>query len=175
MKSAGFNAVASPDARVLILGTLPSVRSLEQREYYAHARNSCWGIMGQLAGASPELAYEDRLGQLRKSGIALWDVCRSAERPGSSDANIRLPTVEPNDFRAFLRHHPRIQLICFNGQPAQRLFRAKVAPMLADLHPIPQRVLVSTSPACARVTRAEKLALWRDALAPFLGAVRWVS
>ena len=160
MKSAGFNAVASPDARVLILGTLPSVRSLEQREYYAHARNSFWWIMGQLAGASPELAYEDRLGQLRKSGIALWDVCRSAERPGSRAANIRLPTVEPNDFR---------------GQPAQRLFRAKVAPMLADLHPIPQRVLVSTSPACARVTRAEKLALWRDALAPFLGAVRWVS
>jgi hypoxanthine-DNA glycosylase len=168
MKSAGFAAVEAPDARVLILGTLPSVKSLEQGEYYAHARNSFWWIMGELIGALPALAYEDRLRRLQSSGIALWDVCHAAERAGSSDAKIQLSTVEPNDFRTFLGRHRRIELICFNGQPAEKLFRGKVAPLLADLRPIPHRVLDSTSPACARVTREEKLARWRDALAPFI-------
>jgi hypoxanthine-DNA glycosylase len=172
MKSTGFDAVASPDARVLILGTLPSVKSLEQGEYYAHARNSFWWIMGELIGASPDLAYEDRLRRLQKSGIALWDVCHAAERPGSSDANIRLETIEPNDFRAFFARHRQIELICFNGQPAEKLFRGQVAPLLAGLRPIPHRVLDSTSPACARLTREEKLARWRDALAPFIDAQR---
>ena len=154
---------------MLILGTLPSVKSLAAGEYYAHPRNSFWWIMGELVGASPDLPYADRLEKLRKSGIALWDVCHSAERPGSSDAEIRMETVEPNDFSAFLGAHPRIELICFNGQPAERLFRRKVITSLHSLRLIPQRVLDSTSPACARITREVKLARWRDTLAPFIG------
>ena len=150
MKSLAFDAVASSDARVLILGTLPSVRSLERREYYAHPRNSFWWIMGELIG------------------IALWDVCRAAERAGSSDAKIRMDSIEPNDFRAFLARHPRIELICFNGQPAARLFRAIVLPLLAGLRTIPQRVLDSTSPANARLTREEKLLRWHECLRPFI-------
>jgi hypoxanthine-DNA glycosylase len=154
---------------VLILGTLPSVKSLAAGEYYAHPRNSFWWIMGELVDATPDLPYADRLEKLRNSGIALWDVCRAAERPGSSDAEIRMESVEPNDFRAFLTHHPHIELICFNGQPAERLFRRKVLPSLENLRPIPQRVLDSTSPACARITREAKLARWRECLAPFVG------
>jgi hypoxanthine-DNA glycosylase len=168
MKSVAFDAVASSDARVLILGTLPSVRSLERREYYAHPRNAFWWMMGELIGAKPELAYEERLRRLRDSGIALWDVCKAAERAGSSDANIQMDSIEPNDFRGFLDDHPRIELICFNGQPAAKLFRAIVLPQLAGLRPIPQRVLDSTSPANARLTREEKLARWRECLEPFI-------
>ncbi|MGD0547009.1 MAG: DNA-deoxyinosine glycosylase [Terracidiphilus sp.] len=168
MKSFSFDAVESAHARVLILGTLPSVKSLERCEYYAHPRNCFWWIMGELIGASPDLPYLDRLQRLRQSGIALWDVCRAAERAGSSDTNILLPTVEANDFSGFFAHHPRIELICFNGQPAERLFRRKVLPLLAGLRPIPRRVLDSTSPACARTSREEKLARWREAISSFL-------
>ncbi len=164
MKSTGFAAVASADACVLILGTLPSVKSLERCEYYAHPRNSFWWIMGELVGASPDLPYADRLRKLKESSIALWDVCRAADRAGSSDADIRMESIEPNDFRRFFVEHPQIELICFNGQPAAKLFRAKAMPMLAGTRPIPQRVLVSTSPANARLTREEKLLCWRDAI-----------
>ncbi len=168
MKSAGFDAVASADARVLIVGTLPSVKSLEMGEYYAHPRNCFWWIMGKLVGASPELAYAERLQRLRASGIALWDVCRAAERPGSSDAEIRMDSIEPNDFRSFFDVHPRIELTGFNGQPAERLFRRKVLPLLTELRPITYRVLDSTSPACAHISREEKLAHWRESLARFI-------
>jgi hypoxanthine-DNA glycosylase len=168
MKSVSFEAVESAEARVLILGTLPSVKSLAAGQYYAHPRNCFWWIMGGLIGAAPELPYVERLNQLRKSGIALWDVCKAAERAGSSDAKIAMDSVEPNDFKGFLRGHPRIELICFNGQPAERLFRRKAMPLLADLRAIPQQVLDSTSPACARLRREEKLARWRKCLEPFL-------
>jgi hypoxanthine-DNA glycosylase len=169
MKLFSFDAVESPEARVLILGTLPSVKSLAAGEYYAYPRNCFWWIMGELTGATLDLSYVDRLEKLRKSGIALWDVCRAAERAGSSDAEIRMETVEPNDFRAFFGAHPRIELICFNGQPAEKLFRRKASPQLVDLRPIPYRVLDSTSPACARITREQKLLRWREAISPFIG------
>ena len=167
MKCASFNAVESANARVLILGTLPSVKSLAAGEYYAHPRNSFWWIMGELIGAAPVLPYAQRLKRLRLSGIALWDVCKAAERAGSSDANILMESIEPNDFRSFLTSHPRIELICFNGQPAHKLFLSKALPQLAGLRPIPQAVLDSTSPACARISREEKLARWRKCLRAF--------
>jgi len=93
------------DARVLILGTLPSSESLKQCKYYAKNANSFWWIMGQLLGSLPE-DYEQRLGVLKKNGIALWDVCRSAERSGSLDSRIVASTIVPNDFKAFLAHQP---------------------------------------------------------------------
>jgi hypoxanthine-DNA glycosylase len=168
MKSLSFNAVESADARLLILGTLPSVKSLAAGEYYAHPRNSFWWIMGELIGAAPHLHYLERLERLRQSGIALWDVCKAAERAGSSDAHILMESVEPNDFRSFLGDHPRIELICFNGRPAEKLFRRKAMPLLTGLRPIPQAVLDSTSPACARIPREEKLVRWRKCLQTIL-------
>ena len=44
---AGFEAVAGPDARVLILGTLPSAVSLATGQYYAQPRNAFWHIISQ--------------------------------------------------------------------------------------------------------------------------------
>jgi len=172
MKSRCFDPIETANARVLILGTLPGVKSLEMREYYAHPQNCFWWIMGKLIGASPELTYKNRLNLLRKNRIALWDVCQAAERAGSSDANILMETIEPNDFKPFFANHPQVELICFNGQPAARLFRRKVAPSLTGLRPIPLQVLVSTSPASARITREEKLTCWRDALTPFIESKR---
>jgi hypoxanthine-DNA glycosylase len=168
MKSLSFNPVASAEARVLILGTLPSVKSLAAGEYYAHPRNSFWWIMGELIGSTPDLPYAERLDCLRQSGLALWDVCKAAERAGSSDANIAMESIEPNDFRSFLITHPRIELICFNGQPAEKLFRRKALPLLAGLRAIPSKVLDSTSPANARLRREDKLARWRNCLEPFI-------
>lgn len=168
MHCLSFNPVERADARVLILGTLPSVKSLAAGEYYAHPRNSFWWIMGKLVDAAPDLAYAERLEMLRQSGIALWDVCKAAERAGSSDAKIAMDSVEPNDLRGFLESHPRIERICFNGQPAERLFRRKAWPLLAGLPLIPQVVLDSTSPANARIPREEKLTGWRKCIEPFL-------
>lgn len=158
-RSASFNAVSRPDARALILGTLPGAESLKQQRYYAKTQNSFWPIMGALYGASPEVAYDERLEILKNNRIALWDVCSSAQREGSLDSNIQAPI--PNDFAGFFQTHPQIERIFFNGQPAGKLFRRLVN---IDISHILQITLPSTSPAHASMRFKEKLARWREAL-----------
>jgi hypoxanthine-DNA glycosylase len=157
MKSCGFDPIAGPDARVLILGTLPGAVSLASCEYYAQPRNVFWRIMGELAGASLELPYAERVGRLVASRIAVWDVCACAGRRGSADAAIRSDTIRPNDFATFFRTHPDIELICFNSAKAAELFRRLVSPTVeSPAKSIRQVVLPSTSPANARnVVRAQ--------------------
>jgi hypoxanthine-DNA glycosylase len=161
-KSRGFPPIAAPDARILILGSLPGQASLAARQYYAQPRNAFWRIMGELFGAGPDVPYEERTERLRASGIALWDVCKAAVRPGSLDASIDLETVVTNDFERFFRAHPRIAHVCVNGGMAQRLYLRRVQPILPEpLTALPLHLLPSTSPAHASLRFAQKLDRWR--------------
>ena len=130
MKSASFQAVAGPDARVLILGTLPGEVSLKKREYYAQPRNAFWQIMSEMVGAELTLPYAERLRRLVTHRIALWDVCHRAMRPGSADSAIQPATIRPNNIYRFLNAHTAVELICFNGAKASALFRRYVVPTL---------------------------------------------
>lgn len=95
-----------------------------------------------------------------EAGVALWDVCEAAHRPGSLDASIDSASMSPNRLAAFFASHPSLQLVCFNGAKAADLFRRKVLP---DLDPADMPALVtlpSTSPANAAMRYEEKLARW---------------
>jgi double-stranded uracil-DNA glycosylase len=165
-----FPPVARDDARVLILGSLPGGESLRRGEYYGLAANRFWWIMGELAGAGPDLPYADRLERLRQHRIALWDVCASAFRPGSLDSNILLSSVTPNDFATFFAAHPQIALIAFNGRPAEKLYRNLVLKTLPPASAaLPRAVLPSSSPAHAAMPPAAKLAQWHLVLGGFVG------
>ena len=159
---AGFAPVSAADARVLVLGSLPGVASLQQAQYYAQPRNAFWRIMGELFGASPQLPYAIRLQRLIDARVALWDVVAAAQRPGSLDSSIRRASVQVNDFAAFFAAHPCIERICFNGRTAAELFERRVRPQL-DAAP-PGVVLPSTSPAHAGMSWEEKLRRWRAEL-----------
>jgi hypoxanthine-DNA glycosylase len=160
--SRGFPPIAAPDARVLILGSLPGQASLAAHQYYAQPQNAFWRIMGALFGAGPDVPYEERAARLRASGIALWDVCKTAVRPGSLDAAIDRGTVVTNDFERFFREHPRIAHVCVNGATAHRLYVRNVQPILPDpLRALPLHLLPSTSPAHASLRFAQKLERWR--------------
>ena len=67
--SSSFMPIATPSARVLILGSLPGRVSLARGEYYALAQNAFWRIMGHLFGAGPELHYADRVERLRRCRV----------------------------------------------------------------------------------------------------------
>jgi hypoxanthine-DNA glycosylase len=161
-KSRGFPPIAALDARVLILGSLPGQASLAAQQYYAQPQNAFWRIMGELFGAGPGVPYAARAERLRASGIALWDVCSEAVRPGSLDAAIDLATVVTNDFVRFFGKHPRIAHVCVNGGTAHRLYLRRVQPGLPEpLSSLPLHLLPSTSPAHASLRFAQKLERWR--------------
>ena len=156
--SQGFAPVARPDARMLILGSMPGVASLEAMQYYAFPRNVFWKIMGDLFGAGPELGYPDRLQKLTSNHIALWDVIANCHRPGSLDSAISEDGLVTNDFNNFFKQHPHITHVYFNGQKAAGLFKKKVLPGLESHHEY--LALPSTSPAHAAKNYAAKLRAW---------------
>ena len=138
-----------------MLGTVPGEESLRRGEYYAHPRNLFWPIVFALFGATAAADYRERLGFAAARGIALWDVCGSAERQASADATIRAEV--PNPIDALLDRHPRILSVAFNGSGARRLYDRHFArrPGLSYL------ALPSTSPAHARLGFPEKLVCWQ--------------
>jgi hypoxanthine-DNA glycosylase len=155
----GFPPVASPDARLLILGSMPGKASLDAERYYAHPRNAFWPIMADLLGFPADLPYAQRLQAVQSAGIALWDVIDSCDRAGSLDADIVKNSIKANDFAGFFAVHRKIEHIFFNGAAAETAFRRYAQPTLPDrglqLHRLP-----STSPAHAARGYAEKLAAW---------------
>jgi TDG/mug DNA glycosylase family protein len=156
--SQGFSPVARPDARILILGSMPGTASLEAARYYAFPRNAFWKIMGDLFAAGPKLDYSSRLKQLISNKIALWDVIQTCHRPGSLDSDISDDGMATNDFNDFFTQHPYIGHVYFNGQMAAGLFKKKVAPGLKGHYEY--QVLPSTSPAHAAMSYATKLEAW---------------
>ena len=156
--SQGFAPVAGSDARILILGSMPGIASLDAAQYYAFPRNAFWKIMGELFSAGPDLNYQSRLDLLKHKQIAMWDVIGTCHRPGSLDSAISNDGMVTNDFNSFFKQHRHIKKVYFNGQKAGDLFRKKVMPDLEGEYEY--TTLPSTSPANAAKDYASKLAAW---------------
>ena len=161
-----FPPQVAAECRVLILGTVPSLRSLELRQSYGHAQNLFWPLMGELFDAGPELPYAERIARLQRRGVGIWDVLKQCERPGSLDSSIVPDSEVPNAIPQLLRKHATIQAIALNGGKAQQAFRRHIVPQLdATLRDrIEILALPSTSPANASIPRVEKRRRWRELL-----------
>jgi len=158
----GFAPVAGPDARLLILGSMPGKASLEASQYYAHPRNLFWNLIETLLDVRPGLAYADRLDLLRAHRIALWDVIAQCERSSALDSDIVEASIVVNDFATFFAQHPAIDRVFFNGAKAEQAFRKYVLPTLPQPLQLISTRLPSTSPANAGLSAAAKLAAWRQ-------------
>jgi hypoxanthine-DNA glycosylase len=140
---------------------MPGLRSLQAGQYYAHPQNSFWKILGHLYGA-PVATYPQRIALVKKQGLALWETLKCCERSGSLDANIDTATIEVNDFEGFLKSHPGITRIFFNGATSEKEFMRRVLPTLAPK--TTARLffarLPSTSPAHASMHIEDKIEAW---------------
>lgn len=155
-----FPPVADASARILILGSMPGEESLRAQQYYAHPRNAFWKLMGDFFNAGAELPYTQRTQQLKKSGIALWDVLASCLRKGSLDSAIASNSIAANNFQAFFANHRNITRVFFNGTKAEHSFHKHVLPTLTA-QPLQFTLLPSTSPAHAALSYAQKRTAWR--------------
>ena len=160
-----FKPVADEHARILILGSMPGVKSLDECQYYAHPHNSFWKIITTLLQASDASSYEQRLQLLIDNHIALWDVLHQCVREGSLDSSIQNDSLITNDFKQLFKHCPNIKAVFFNGARAEQDFRKHVLPGLGSLatalefHRLP-----STSPAMASLRFEGKLKEWKRIL-----------
>lgn len=155
-----FAPVVTPESRVLVLGTMPGVMSLEKQQYYGFPHNAFWRIMASLTNSGEvPTNYDDRLEMLRNNRIALWDVCHTCRREGSLDSHIC--DEQPNDIAGLLTAYPVIRAVAFNGGPAFRLFKKHIGlNAIGEGRAVLQ--LPSTSPANASWSYARKLAAWTE-------------
>jgi len=161
----GFPPIADNNAVILILGSMPSIKSLEDQQYYAHPRNSFWFIITKLLSSDTELEYEQKKALLLHSRIALWDVLNTCQRKGSLDSSIKNESTVVNDFNTFFIDHPLIKAVYFNGTRAQQEYMKHILPTLDEkFSPIEYKRLPSTSPAMASLNREQKLQQWKTIL-----------
>ena len=159
-----FPAIEDSTCRVLVLGSMPGVASLQAQQYYAHPQNLFWKIAGDTFGFDPKSPYASRVASLRAARVAVWDVLRSCVRPGSLDAAIDKASVMTNDFSSFFGSHLQIERVCFNGAAAASIFAHQVQPHLRNHLDLQYIRLPSTSPANASIPVADKLVAWSAAL-----------
>lgn len=168
MFSQSFPPVTNAKARILVLGSMPGVASLDAQQYYAHPRNAFWPIMYALLNDSEVPAselpeYEQRLELLLSRGIALWDVLQYCYREGSLDSSIDESTIVANDFLSLFRKTPELRAVFFNGAKADHSFRKFVhADIKQQFGHLSFARLPSTSPAHASLNAKQKLQQWRQ-------------
>ena len=116
----GLPPIVAHGAKLLILGSIPSDRSLALQQYYGHKQNRFWPLLSYLLNEVLPNEYQLRLDLLYKHKIALWDVVHSAIRKCSSDNAI--VNGKPNDLEQFLKDNPSIECVAFNGKKASHMY-----------------------------------------------------
>lgn len=149
-----FPAIVDEQSEILILGSVPGVKSLEMQQYYAHPQNQFWKIMFHLFDKEFSSDYKRKIALLKKNKIALWDVIESCERKGSLDTEIR--NEIDNNIPELIDNHPNIKTIFCNGQKSYK----NLIKILGKDFKIPILVLPSTSPLHT-IKFEEKLESWK--------------
>ena len=141
-----FLPVVDGHSRVLILGSLPSVKSRENHFYYGHPQNRFWKVLAGVCQAEVPVSVEEKKAFLLANGIAVWDVIASCRIVGSSDSSIR--NVVANDVAGLLQDYCE--------KACQR-----------EAGKLP-----STSPANAAWSPERLIKSWGEALLPYVGPGR---
>ena len=149
-----FEPVYNENSRVLVLGSLPSVKSREQQFYYGHPQNRFWKVIAAVTCCPVPETIEQKKALLLTNGLAVWDVIAECDISGSSDSSIR--NVVPTDIAALLKSS-NITAIFTNGGTATRIYRKYQLP-LTLIEPVQ---LPSTSPANAAWSLDRLVSAWK--------------
>jgi hypoxanthine-DNA glycosylase len=152
----GLPPVIARHSRLVVLGSFPGLASLQAQQYYGHPRNHFWPLLGAIWGIDlAAQAYPQRLVEIRRRGLGLWDIYASCVRVGSLDQAIE--DAEFNDLASLRRRAPSLRWVAHNGGVSARGMR-QVQALGIDVLRLP-----STSPANASWSFQRKLDAWRAA------------
>lgn len=148
-----FQPIYNQNSEILILGSIPSVKSRENGFYYGHPKNRFWKILAAVFGVSEPVSIEEKKKMLMDLHIAVWDVIEECDIQGSSDSSIR--NVIPADIPGLLKK-TGIKQIFANGKTAAGLYNKLILPVTGK----EIIVLPSTSPANAAFSREKLTKIW---------------
>ena len=155
----GLDPFIPKGARVLVLGSMPSVTSLDANFYYMHKQNRFFKLVGLCVGEELD-SIKKRKCALESMHIALYDVISSCVREGSLDSKIQ--QVVPSDIKGLISQNPSIKRIITNGALAKKLFLKYSQGISFEVLHLP-----STSPANAMYNLERLARLYLPALTEF--------
>lgn len=156
-----FDPIANDNSKILILGSLPSDKSIIANEYYGNKTNQFWDIIS-LVFEKEKIefkSYNEKIQFLNRHYIALWDVYSVAERKGSLDSNIK--NGEFNCINGFLHKYTNIKIILVNGKESEMAFKQYLKNENINCN---YRYVPSSSSANTKYTIIEKVELWKKAI-----------
>ena len=151
-----FLPFGSPNPKIIIIGTAPGGKSLDDKKYYADSRNCFWKMIASIYNNGKPIKDEDKEKILVKNGIALWDIYETGTRAGSADKNIENEVVR--DIENYLSEHPNIKKIVFNGQKASDVYKK------LNISGLDTFVAPSTSGSNTNLDQKAKIAEWAKCL-----------
>ena len=95
-----FPPLYNSESRILILGSLPSVKSREQMFFYGHPQNRFWKMISGVFEEAVPQTIEEKKAFMLKHNIAMWDTIYSCDIIGSSDSSIK--NVVPTDLKSII-------------------------------------------------------------------------
>lgn len=156
-----FEPIIDNNSQILILGSLPSDKSIEKNEYYGNKTNQFWSIVsicfdGKKINFNN---YDEKISYLLKNHIALWDIYSKASRKGSLDSNIK--NGKFNDIIGLLKFYPNITKIVTNGRASQNGLEKYLK---INNFSFPYEYAPSSSSLNASFSLEEKINMWKRAI-----------
>lgn len=143
-------------SKILILGSLPSVKSREQIFLWASAEPFLESDGCGITGGSPN-QHRRKKKMLHENHIALWDTIYSCDIIGSSDSSIR--NVTPTDLQPIIEQSQIKRVYC-NGAISGKYFK-KYQQNVLGMEAV---TLPSTSPANAAYSVERLVSIWKQML-----------
>ena len=114
------------DSKILILGSLPSIKSREDGFFYAHPQNRFFRTIANVFNEQEPKTIPERKEFLKRHHIALYDVIYECDICGSSDSSIK--NVVPIKLKELLKQYPNISMIYTTGKKAKELYDKYLLP-----------------------------------------------
>lgn len=148
-------------SRVLVLGSIPSPKSREAGFFYGHPQNRFWRVLAAVFDEPVARSVAEKRDMLLRKHIALWDVVRSCDIEGASDASIT--NAKANDLQRIF-DTADIRAVFATGTKAGQLY----ARLCEQRYGMPCTVLPSTSPANAKASLETLVQAYETALCEHL-------
>ena len=148
-----FKAVIDKDCKCLILGSVPSIKSVENNFYYMHKDNRFWKVLSVLLNTDLYNAdISTRIEILLKNHIALYDAVEECDILGSSDSKIS--NIIPADIKSLIGRG-RINKIFCAGSISYNITLKNNKDLENKIFKLP-----STSPANAKLSLQDLINEW---------------
>ena len=142
------------NSKILILGSFPSVKSREEKFFYAHPQNRFWKVVAAVFGEKVPRDIEEKKALILNHGLAVYDVIYSCEITGSADSSVK--NVVPSDLKPII-DNSQITKIFVNGRTAEKYYR-KYSLKKKGIECV---ALPSTSPANASYSLERLISEWQ--------------